>query len=327
MKSINYSVAIATFNGACYIGELLSSIKNQSLPVDEIIIYDDGSTDGTLNFVNNWKVVNCEVDVLIFSGPNVGHAKNFERAIYECSGEFIFLADQDDVWDFNKVKSMVNAYICNCDALAVFSDGAIVDSNLKWTGARISSMMRYPICNSLTGQIMKSDWPGYRSAVVGATLSFKSSVIPFLMPFPNGIFHHDSWISKNLSLSGNLYYINSMLIKYRQHSSNVVGVTANPLSKLIDFRQTRRKHLKELKLLAFELELLINTRFCKGDLMPNDMKYVKDWLNFTRRRIYIIEEPLLNTLKLCSLNFIKLYTKHANGFRSLGVDLISLISR
>jgi glycosyltransferase involved in cell wall biosynthesis len=264
---------------------------------------------------------------LIFSGPNVGHARNFERAICQCSGELIFLADQDDVWDNEKVKLMVNVYDLNSNALAVFSDGSIVDNNLQWAGSRISSMMHYPIGNASDGQVMKSDWPCYRSSVVGATLSFRRSIIPLVLPLPDGIFHHDSWISKNCSLRGNLYYINSMLIKYRQHSSNVVGVTSNPLKKIFHINLTKQKHLKELKLLMLELELLSNFESHKIDFINYSVSEMKNWLNFTKCRIRFIEGSFQNVLDFSFSGFMKSYAKHSNGFRSLVVDLISLFAR
>ena len=52
---IRTSVAMATYNGAEYVVEQLESIRTQSMPVDEVIIHDDRSTDDTVAIVEKCK--------------------------------------------------------------------------------------------------------------------------------------------------------------------------------------------------------------------------------------------------------------------------------
>ena len=49
------SVALCSYNGECYIREQLQSIFEQSMPVDEVVIGDDGSSDKTLDVINSFK--------------------------------------------------------------------------------------------------------------------------------------------------------------------------------------------------------------------------------------------------------------------------------
>jgi glycosyltransferase involved in cell wall biosynthesis len=92
------SVAMCTYNGAQYIEKQLLSILNQELPINEIVICDDGSNDDTLEKVENiaanyqdvaWKILQ--------NAPQLGVTKNFEKAITLCTGDIIFLSDQDDI--------------------------------------------------------------------------------------------------------------------------------------------------------------------------------------------------------------------------------------
>ena len=97
---IRTSVAMATYNGAEYVVEQLESIRTQSMPVDEVIIHDDRSTDDTVAIVEkyirehglerNWKVSQ--------NPKNLGYAANFIGAVKETEGEYIFFCDQDDIW-------------------------------------------------------------------------------------------------------------------------------------------------------------------------------------------------------------------------------------
>ena len=85
------SVCLATYNGASTIHQQMSSILAQLSPEDEVIISDDGSTDSTLDVV---RAFNSSI-VRIVQGPGTGSPiDNFENALREARGEYIFLSDQ-----------------------------------------------------------------------------------------------------------------------------------------------------------------------------------------------------------------------------------------
>ena len=119
------SVCIATYNGGKYIKEQLESILSQLGEGDEVIISDDSSTDATLSVVKSVG----DPRVRIFGG-NTFHSPtyNFENALRQAKGDYIFLSDQDDVWKADKVKVMMKA-LENYDLVA--SDCTVVDSDLN----------------------------------------------------------------------------------------------------------------------------------------------------------------------------------------------------
>ena len=89
------SVCMASFNGERYIKEQIDSILLQIGEDDELIISDDGSTDQTVDVICSYR------DDRIKFVRNVnrhGCIGNFENALRVASGDFIFLADQDDIW-------------------------------------------------------------------------------------------------------------------------------------------------------------------------------------------------------------------------------------
>lgn len=92
------SVAMTTFNGEKYIEKQIESIIHQSLPVDEIIVCDDGSTDHTVELLKKYDVT------LIQNFQNLGYKLNFKQAMEKCNGDYIFLCDQDDIWEKDKVR-------------------------------------------------------------------------------------------------------------------------------------------------------------------------------------------------------------------------------
>ena len=102
------SVVMATYNGEKYLKEQLDSIFCQTKPVDEVIICDDGSKDGTIEIIEKYiteKNLNLSWK-LIKNKKNLGYADNFHQGLALATGEYIFFADQDDVWCEDKVEEM-----------------------------------------------------------------------------------------------------------------------------------------------------------------------------------------------------------------------------
>ena len=95
------SVCIATYNGERFIREQIDSILRQLSSDDEIILSDDGSTDDTISIINSID----DKRIKIIEGPRKhSPTPNFECAMKESKGDYIFLAVQDDVWKPNKVE-------------------------------------------------------------------------------------------------------------------------------------------------------------------------------------------------------------------------------
>ena len=109
---MNISIAICTYNGVRFVEEQILSILKQDLPVSEIVVCDDGSKDDTMTIVKNISYQYPEIKWNIQqNSSNIGVVKNFEKAIRLCTGDIIFLSDQDDIWYHNKTKVMVDYFV------------------------------------------------------------------------------------------------------------------------------------------------------------------------------------------------------------------------
>lgn len=123
------SVAMCTYNGAKFIEKQVLSIIEQTVPVDEIVICDDGSLDGTIDIVME---IQSEVEIpirLYINEPNIGVCANFDKAIKLCKGDIIFLSDQDDVWMPDKVETIVSWFKANPSKNVVFTNASFIDSD------------------------------------------------------------------------------------------------------------------------------------------------------------------------------------------------------
>ena len=104
---ISISVVMTTYNGEKYIVEQLDSIRNQSRVPDEVIIYDDCSSDLTVSliekYIDDYELTNW---TLHCNERNLGWRKNFVEAMEASTGDLIFLSDQDDIWNRDKIEDM-----------------------------------------------------------------------------------------------------------------------------------------------------------------------------------------------------------------------------
>ncbi|MBQ9104385.1 MAG: glycosyltransferase [Clostridia bacterium] len=103
------AAVIATYNGEKYIIELLQSILNQSIKIDEVVICDDLSTDNTRELVNEFINKNGLESSwrLLVNEKNLGYAENYRKGIKSVNGDIIFTADQDDIWEKTRLENML----------------------------------------------------------------------------------------------------------------------------------------------------------------------------------------------------------------------------
>ena len=230
------SICIATYNGARYIAEQLASILKQLSAEDEVVVSDDGSTDGTLDIVRSFN----DRRIRIVDGPQ-RHSPtlNFEWALRNAKGEYIFLADQDDVWLEGKVRRCVEELqMCDC----VVSDARVTDSLLNTTSESLFQLMHVR-----RGRLSNLLW---RNGYTGCCMAFKRKVLSKALPFPTNIPMHDIWIGNVAAFCGRLHFINDRLLLFRRHdataSYNGKGSSYSIWQKL-KFRWYTLKNIVKLK--------------------------------------------------------------------------------
>lgn len=102
------SVVMTTYNGQKYLREQMDSLREQTMPIDEVIIMDDCSTDHTSDLVSAYiKEYNLKGWNLVQNDQNQGWKKNFKSGFDLATGDYIFPCDQDDIWHLDKVEKMV----------------------------------------------------------------------------------------------------------------------------------------------------------------------------------------------------------------------------
>ncbi|RPI11975.1 MAG: glycosyltransferase family 2 protein [Acidobacteriales bacterium] len=101
------SVIIPVYNGNRFLGDALRSVVRQEYPALEIIVVDDGSTDGSAQNAAAFAGVRC------LSQPNQGPGVARNAGIEQARGEIIALLDQDDEWASGKLRAQVAALVAD----------------------------------------------------------------------------------------------------------------------------------------------------------------------------------------------------------------------
>ncbi|MGG5208981.1 glycosyltransferase [Chryseobacterium sp. MIQD13] len=125
------SVALCTYNGEAYIAEQLDSILSQNLPVSEIVICDDGSTDGTLQILSGYTERYPGIIKVHRNTENLGYVRNFEKAMGLCTGDIVLLCDQDDRWYSNKTEIITGIFQKNKEVNIVCHNTNLFGESLK----------------------------------------------------------------------------------------------------------------------------------------------------------------------------------------------------
>ncbi|WP_434618904.1 glycosyltransferase [Tabrizicola sp. M-4] len=206
-KRFTISIAMATYNGARFLTEQLASFVAQERLPDELVVCDDGSTDATMEILQDF-AASAPFSVRVERNDrNLGFARNFEKAISLCNGDLIFLSDQDDYWLPIKLARVEEEFIADSRVMVTINDMIISDAELKH--------------NSVTqlGNI-RAGGLDERTFIAGCCIALRKTAFRFIYPIPTEIFAHDRWISDLFVALNARRLIDSPLQLYRRHGSN-----------------------------------------------------------------------------------------------------------
>lgn len=217
------SVAMTTYNGEKYIRKQIESILNQSMKVDEIIVCDDGSTDKTVEILKEYPVTVYQNE------KNLGYRLNFKKAMSLCTHEYTFLCDQDDIWEQDKVKIMIDIMKNNPNIHVLASSFAYINSKddliLMKQKRNFSNNNLYPKPVKL-GALVPVSFDEYlpMNYFQGCSLVLDKWIKNLVLNNFDTRLPHDWLISMIASSYQGMFFLNKPLFKYRLHDKNSIGV-------------------------------------------------------------------------------------------------------
>lgn len=210
---------VATYNGERYLCEQLDSILNQEGVEISVVVRDDGSKDGTLNILNNYKEEYSNFSY--YAGPNVRSARCFFDLLSNAGeADYYAFSDQDDVWDKDKLSiatNMLSSYDQSKPQLYI-SNLRVVDQNLNY----IRNTHKTPKDDRNKFSVLTEHY------AAGCTMVFNKALLKMCAQnLPKGEIMHDTWFEFVARFFGEVHYDFTPHISYRQHGNNVIGTATN----------------------------------------------------------------------------------------------------
>ena len=206
---MDISIVLSTYNGQQYILEQLQSLLAQIRQPDEVLIFDDCSTDDTVQLICNFIKDNSLSNwTLIQNVRNKGWKQNFKDGIFASKGDIIFPCDQDDIWFPSKLSDMervmaehpeINVLVSQY--IELYEDGK--ENNLF---------------EKNDGICTRADWHQRLFNVLypGCTFCIRKSFLPDIENYWE-TYAHDAFLWRFAMLSGTAYIIRKPLIRWRKH--------------------------------------------------------------------------------------------------------------
>ena len=224
------SVCIASYNGEKYIEEQLRSILPQLEPADEIVISDDGSTDGTRQAAESLG----DSRIKFVDGPKKGFACNFFNAVYNASNEIVFLCDQDDIWADDKVEKVLGVFEADPSCTTVIHEMYTFHESIEEKGEEFPRKYKKGFLHNV---LLSGYW--------GCCMAFKKSLLDGALPVTQPRLAHDQLIGLLSEKRGKTCLIPEKLLYHRMHGANKTGSIS--LKEKISFRRQILKEYKELE--------------------------------------------------------------------------------
>lgn len=250
------SIAICTYNGELFLQQQLNSILQQTYTTLEIIISDDCSTDGTQEIIQQYASADQRISYF-FNETNLGFNKNFEKAILLCSAEYIAIADQDDIWEPNKIEAMMKHWPDDCNFIYSLSK--------DFDGVEPKRNEGNKLLNYYTGS--KPQKLFFDSPIHGHACMFQKNLLVDALPFPKDVFY-DWWLSVVASSIGKVGCVPLTLTYHRVHLSNSSRIIVN-----IENKQKRSRELREQRILF--IEAFLQKPFLQNEIRSFLLRYKK----------------------------------------------------
>jgi glycosyltransferase involved in cell wall biosynthesis len=234
------SIVIPNYNSILFIAEALESALNQDYKNKEVIVVDDGSTDGSVEFLRTY-----EGKIRLIETENRGAAAARNTGLLTAKGELIALLDSDDIWTTNKLTLQFRKMVEE-DADLVYCHGQEF-GNLN--GANLKRLAMY----SGDCYLFFKRNPGKAIIHMGSSTSlFKRNLLAISGVFDTSFTGHaEDWdFFRRYSRIAKVSYCDEVLAMIRKHSNSISG---RPLN---DFYVGNRRAILKMFAEDFSIDVL-----------------------------------------------------------------------
>ncbi len=214
-EKITTQVILCTFNGSEYIKSQLESILSQTRKPDSLFIRDDCSTDNTISDASDFLLSKGFSDFQIEKNKrNLGWKNNFIDSFNKSSAKYVFLSDQDDVWEKTKIEKMA----CALDENPEIS---VLCCNFSTGGSPVFSQK-----GQLLNKISPRKRRNYTIRFPGCVMAIRKESIGLINA--NNV-PHDLYFWLAALLTNSLFWLSDDLVFHRVYDSSASSRHGKPL--------------------------------------------------------------------------------------------------
>jgi glycosyltransferase involved in cell wall biosynthesis len=208
------SIAIITYNQKEFLGECINSCLNQDYTNIEIVIADDGSTDGTHEMLEEYSISYPGKFVLKLSQSNQGITINSNAANFACSGKYIAWMGGDDLMLPGKLSKQVSFMEANLDCAICYHDLDVFENSTNKTLYVFSDKSK-PMEGGASASVKYGAFNGACSTMVRRSCTPEKG-------FEESIPLASDWLYwvETLINGGDIKFIPEILGRYRRHNNN-----------------------------------------------------------------------------------------------------------
>lgn len=272
-------ILLAVYNGANFLKSQLDSVINQTYKEFNIIIRDDGSTDGSLNIINEFEKLHPEKVKVVKGSPSGSAKNNFFELMNYADSDYIMFCDQDDVWlenkiglTLNKIKDMEKAYGKDTPLLC-HTDLEVVDESLNAIHPSFYRMQKFDISKTSLNHAL------VQNTVTGCTTMINKPLLNLAKGTNcENIIMHDWWLFLIASAFGKIDAISASTILYRQHGGNQLGA---PNPSEISYYTNKLKQGSMLRLTYLQAQCFYTAY--ENQLSDLQKNLVKEYMTFPQK--------------------------------------------
>lgn len=213
------SVFLAVYQQKDYIREAVTSVLQQDYPNMEIVLGDDGSTDGTQEILKEYRDKHPDIIKLVLVEQNTGITANCNRIFKECTGKYIAFQAGDDVWLPGKIRTQVDYMEAHPECAICYHNLEIFDSATGKTIRHFNGKKGgYPYEGHVDVSIRHGCFNGAVSNMVRRSECPSGGFDSRTPRASDWLF----WI-ETLMGGGEIHYIDLVLGKYRRHQNNATN--------------------------------------------------------------------------------------------------------
>src|SRR5258706_1427085 len=213
MNNTLVSVVMCTYNGSRFVAEQIESICRQTYASLQVIIVDDASTDNTYEIINQYAASDERISPYR-NEQNLGFNLNFNKACKLAKGDFIAIADQDDIWEISKVEKLLAKIYEHAETLLVHCISARFE---KFGEFHLKS---HKLVNYSAGKDVRNFF--LSNFISGHNMLIRKSLLEKAFPFPPNVYY-DWWLAAVACCNGTIEPVSQILVWHRMHDSNATG--------------------------------------------------------------------------------------------------------